>query len=112
MNPKISLDELEAKVNRIDASPNYKPQITSNEAAKIAKVSLRTLRRWERAGITPERSDSRLYIRRYDQAEFEAFVKSRQETKLNNYASPNTDEEMRLWLERMGGDYKGPLRYV
>ncbi len=84
MKQQISLDELEAKINSVFASPSYKPRISSLDAAKFLGVSLRTLRRWERAGLTPERDDPTYYRRQYVKDDIEAFAKARREARLNS----------------------------
>ncbi len=58
-------------------------RITSKKAAEMLGISLRTLRRWERQGLTPDRGDPRYYRRQYVKAEFEAFAKAYHEGKAN-----------------------------
>ena len=83
MKQPMSADELEAYIISRINSPNYKPRMTSKKAAEILGVSLRTLRRWERAGITPQRNEG-YYRHEYVKAEIEAFAKMRHDKKLKS----------------------------
>ena len=77
----FNVDEAEADLAHKHASGKYFERITSKKAAEMLGISLRTLRRWESAGLTPKRDDPRYYRREYSKADIEAFGKARQEAK-------------------------------
>ena len=77
----FNVDEAEAAMATNVANGKYFEKITSKNAAEILGISLRTLRRWERAGLTPPRDDPRYYTRNYVKTDIEAFAKAYQEEK-------------------------------
>ncbi len=76
--------EYEKRLDGIYGVRDRRLRISSKEAAEILGVSLRTLRRWERAGLTPERDDPAYYRRQYVKADIETFAKDRREASLNS----------------------------
>ena len=76
--------EHEKRLDGIYGVRDRRLRISSKEAAEILGISLRTLRRWERAGLTPERDDPAYYRRQYVKADIEAFAKARREARLNS----------------------------
>lgn len=78
---RINIVELDAKLTKKLASIKHIERITSKKAAEMLGISLRTLRRLERQGLTPARDDARYYRREYVKAEFEVFAKAYQDAK-------------------------------
>ena len=81
MTNRTSWVELKAQLTQTPAVAIRIERISSKKAAEMLGISLRTLRRWERAGLTPPRDDPRYYSRDYAKADIEAFAKARQEAK-------------------------------
>ena len=81
MANRFNVDEAEAEMATSIANGKYFERISSKKAAEILGISLRTLRRWESAGLTPKRDDQRYYRREYSKADIEAFAKALQEKK-------------------------------
>lgn len=77
----FNVDEAEAAISTNVANGKYFEKITSKKAAEMLGISLRTLRRWERAGLTPPRDDPRYYTRNYVKTDIEAFAKAHLEAK-------------------------------
>jgi transposase len=91
--------EYEKRLDGIYGVRDRRPRISSKEAAEILGVSLRTLRRWERAGLTPERDDPAYYRRQYVKAEIEAFVKARQEAKVKGKTKRSKNRAVDLHID-------------
>ena len=81
MANRFNVDEAEAAISTNVANGKYFEKITSKKAAEMLGISLRTLRRWERAGLTPPRDDPRYYTRNYVKTDIEAFAKAHLEAK-------------------------------